>query len=108
MEEMALSNSVSSAAGVLDQELFKPSALSSPELIDNDALALPLAGGNVQDVALYQVLNDLEPLAVLDGTDAKEDVPEIGAGIWAAVPAWLAGQEIEIGSPTSLWCKDGY
>lgn len=108
MELTTLTNPIPSAAGELDHEGFKLSARVPRELLENDALTLAFGGGNVQDVALYQVLNDLGPLASVKGVDAKDTDPDVGALAWAALPVWLASQGVETGAPTSLWCKDGH
>lgn len=108
MELMTLPNPTPSAAGELDHEECKLSARVPRELLENDALTLAVGGGNAQDVALYQVLNDLAPLAAVKGVDAKETAPDVGAAAWAALPVWLSSQGVETGAPTSLWCKDGH
>ena len=108
MELTTLTNPIPSAAVELDHEGFKLSARVPRKVLENDALTLGLGGGNVQDVALYQVLNDPGPLASVKGVDAKDTDPGVGALAWAAVPVWLASQGVETGAPPSLWCKDGH
>lgn len=107
MEEMVLSNAVTGAEGVLECEAFKPSAAVPRDVIENDALALALEGGNAQELALYQVMNDLGPLATAKDIDAKDAMPKLGAAVWAAAPTWLASQSVETAAPQSLWCKAG-
>lgn len=107
MELIMLSNPMSGAAGELDHEPWKLGDAVPRELLENDALTLAVGGGNAQDVALYQVLNDLGPFAAVKGVDAKETAP-IGASAWAALPTWLASQGVETGAAASLWCKDGH
>lgn len=107
MEEMVLSNAATGAEGVLACEAFKPSAAVPRDVIENDALALAFEGGNAQHLALYQVMNDLGPLASAKGIDAKDAVPEPGAAVWAAAPNWLSSQSVQTGAPQGLWCKVG-
>lgn len=107
MEEQVLSNPVKEAEGVLSYEPWKLSSPVPREMVENDALPLALAGGNAQGVALYQVLNDLGPLASAKSIDVKEPESEIAAAAWAGLPPILSAQSVRTGAPTSLWCKDG-
>jgi hypothetical protein len=108
MEQVVFSNPLAGTSTELDCEPWKPSVPVPREMVENDALALALGGGNAKDIVLYQVMNQLGTLVASKDIDVKDAAPEIGASVWAALPMWQASQGVETGAPTSLWCKDGH
>ena len=108
MQEMLSANPMPATTAQADHEPWRTKMQVPREVVENDALMLRLDGGNARDVLLYQVLNDLGAPPSPASIDVKEGAFEVPASVWAALPQWLGGQEIETGAPSSLWCKDGH